>query len=753
MLVNDLQSRIEDLELDLVPEEVKEQFFDFVNNVPFIQALISPDRKYAKDLPRDEEGKIIVDITKPHILEDMDYFRQAAINFQKNGAYTDARPDGNPNSKYGKWVREEVRRCYYGMVRPSDGEWITGDYYFFLNYCPMLLVEQTGAKVGKRKLGFPRVWEGHYYLFHYLDQARKAGQHAFMLASRAKGKSFGGASMLAKRFELGESEDVQQKVICYITASDKKYLDGGDQTLNKFVFDIDHCAVNTQFPSRRLTNSLNDMQWVSGYKDLDSGTNKGSQNAVIGVSSSKDASKLRGTRGVLYILEEAGTFQKLLDTYNNLRHSVEQGGIAYGLIFGYGTAGDTESDFSAMQEIMYSPDGYNVYGVPNVYDVEGQAADKFVFFFPGYLNLEGFYDSNGNSNVLGALKWILMDRYKVKYGSINVNAIIKRIAESPIVPQEAILRTRSNFFPTVQINERINQLDADPTLYNEVYTGTFVMDSRGKVNFQPTNDIPIRNFPLKEDDPNEGCVEIYQMPEKDTNGEVYSNRYIAGFDPYDNDQAESKSLGSFFVLDMWTDKLVMEYTGRTMYAEQLYELVRLGCMFYNATVLYESNKKGTFAYFSKMNCLHLLADTPEYLRDKQLIKYSSFGSNSKGVNASGPINRYADERLKDWMLKPVTTVIIEDGEEKEITVPNLYFMMCRAALKEAAQYNDKGNFDRIRALGMLMLYREDKMILYGGDIKNSQVEDGDDLAEDDFFTRNYDQRFGNFQSDFDDFTV
>ena len=132
----------------------------------------------------------------------------------------------------------------------------------------------------------------------------------------------------------------------------------------------------------------------------------------------------------------------------------------------------------------------------------------------------------------------------------------------------------------------------------------------------------------------------------------------------DNDQAESSSLSSTFVLDLFTDTIVAEYTGRHDYSEDNYEVCRLLCLFYNAKCLYESNKKGLFAYFSKMNCTHLLADTPEYLRDKQLVKYSSFGSNSKGVNASAAINNYANERIREWLLKPVSTQVVEDGVPK-----------------------------------------------------------------------------------------
>ena len=79
--LNKYQTPITQELLDSMNEEIKEQFFDYINNVPYIKRLISPNRPYARDLPRDSEGKIIIDITKPHILEDTDYFRPTAIHF------------------------------------------------------------------------------------------------------------------------------------------------------------------------------------------------------------------------------------------------------------------------------------------------------------------------------------------------------------------------------------------------------------------------------------------------------------------------------------------------------------------------------------------------------------------------------------------------------------------------------------------------------------------------------------------------
>ena len=155
MKLNQYQTPITDELLASLPDEVRDQLLDFINNVPFIQRLISPNRQYAKDRPRDKDGKIIVDICNPHILEDMDYFREAAIHYQQHGCYTFLRPNGNPNSEYGKWIRRERDRCWEGMVRPSDGEWIPGTMYFYLNYCPIILsVGREGTNQADRILGF-----------------------------------------------------------------------------------------------------------------------------------------------------------------------------------------------------------------------------------------------------------------------------------------------------------------------------------------------------------------------------------------------------------------------------------------------------------------------------------------------------------------------------------------------------------------------------------------------------------------------
>ena len=737
--VNEFQTKINKELLDSLPEEVVEQLLDVINNVEFVKRMIAPNRKRAKDLPRDERGRIIVDLANPHILEDMDYFRPMAIHYQKHGCYTFLRPNPNPNSEYRRLFDEEIRRCREGYVRESDGEWVTGYMYYYMNYCPIMLTKtQEGKKKASRVEDFPETWEGIYWRFHYLDQARNAGSHAIELARRGCSKSYSLAAIMAHNLILGENEEVKRRVTTILTAYQKEYLADKDGTLSKFEPMVGFVRENTEFPRLLLRQSSQEMFWQMGYED-EYGVKKGSLNNVMGVSSKDDEGKLRGKRGYI-LFEEMGSFPNLLTIYDTVKYGVEEGDYTFGLIYLVGTAAEDASDFASAKTLLYSPEGYNIYSIPNVFDKPKQGRPTFGFFFPSYVNRKGCYDENGNSDVVKALVQILMNRYKAKYSS-DPNSVLRVIAEMPITPAEAIIKVKAAYFPISALTERLSQLDTDSKAFDDVYVGTLALDSKtGEVKFNITDGEPIRKFGVDNTTP--GAIEIFEMPEKDRNGNVYDNRYIIGHDPVDNDQAESSSLSSTFVLDLFTDRIVAEYTGRQSYADDNYEIVRLLCLFYNAKCLYESNKKGIYSYFSKMNSTHLLADTPQYLRDKQLIKYSAFGSNAKGVNASAAVNNYANALIREWLLKPVTTTMTEDGETKVVEIPNLYFVRNRALLEELIAFTPEINVDRIRALGMVMLYREEKLILYQGNL-SAEARDKNSasyLGNDDFFTRNYDNR-------------
>ena len=1002
--------------LDSLPSEVAEQLMDCLTNIQFIKNLISPDRLCYKDLPRDERGAAIVDITNPPILEDADYFRQAALHYQKHGCYTFLKPNSNPNSEFRKFWDEERRRCWEGLIRPSDGAWISGFNYWFLNYQPMMVNKITeGKKKAVRVESFPFIQEGNVWRYYYLFNAREQGHHAIELAKRGahpysqkvftpkgwrtwgeiqigdelygtygnitkvidipydkecdvyeitlrdgrkilasdehlwkidfhnrmgsqimttlellkeykrgkkvsernpsgieyvcaihknegiempyketkvdpytfglllgdgcfvhrccyytqieedvniekqyipynlikwnskyayhidipgwssilkeyglywkksedkfipdeykynsrevrlnllKGlmdsdgtldksdryvislsskkliediaficrslgyncsytikkarykvngvykeclssysltiftrdiisnlprkqkrakkitneytinkeirtkiidikyigkqqakcvtvdskdncyligdfvathncaKSYSLSSIMGHNLILGESEESKRRVITVLTAYQKEYLsDNKDGTLSKFKPAINFSFSHTPFPHLMLKNSPNEMSWQMGYKD-EYGIERGSLNQVLAVSAKDDSEKLRGKRGWI-LFEEMGSFKGLLSLYDITRKSVEDGDYTFATMYLVGTAAEDESDFSSAKTLLYYPEAYNILSVENVYDKPKQGKPTFGYFFPSYINRAGCYNKDGVSDVVKALIEILMQRHKAKY-SADPKSVLRVIAEDPITPAEAIIKVKSAFFPVTALTERLQQLDTDVHSFDDVYIGKLVMNKSGEVEFKPTSDEPIRKYGVENDTP--GAIEIFELPEKDRSGKVPGTRYIIGHDPVDNDQAESSSLSSTFVLDLWTDKIVAEYTGRQSFAEDNFEIVRLLCLFYNAKCLYESNKKGIYAYFAKMTCTHLLADTPEYLRDKQMIKYSSFGSNAHPYNqlvrTPNGIKQWGDIKVGDYLysINGTVTKVVDIPIDEELDI-------------------------------------------------------------------------------------
>jgi len=59
------------------------------------------------------------------------------------------------------------------------------------------------------------------------------------------------------------------------------------------------------------------------------------------------------------------------------------------------------------------------------------------------------------------------------------------------------------------------------------------LNKEGKVEFKISVDEPIRKWGVA--NTTTGAIEIFNMPEKDSNGNIYSGRYIIGHDPVDND--------------------------------------------------------------------------------------------------------------------------------------------------------------------------------------------------------------------------
>jgi len=324
--------------------------------------------------------------------------------------------------------------------------------------------------------------------------------------------------------------------------------------------------------------------------------------------------------------------------------------------------------------------------------------------------MEGAMDKDGNSLFEISKQLVEKQREKIIANTKNPEAIIRFIAEEPRSPQEALMRVMGTIFPINDIKAQINYLRSNPEKYEET-------EYLGKLEINPdteqiywTPDIkcrPIRKFPELDRTQIEGDIVIYEHPIKDADGNVPYGIYIAGNDTYDHDQSTTDSLGSTFIMNRLTGRIVAEYTGRPLTANNFYETTRRLLKYYNASCNYENNLKGLFTYLNHRHSAHMLCDTPRVVADK--IDDKSLLNRGKGTPGTTPIKSWGNGLILIHLTEPV-----EPGSE----ILQLHKIRSIPLLQELAYWHPKGNFDRVDALRMMLILKEDLQNIIPEDVFN-----------------------------------
>lgn len=652
-------------------------------------------------------------------LHDTDKFRQAAIFFQQHGCYTLA-PRGTTD--YNKYWEQETDRCINGYTAP-DGEGITGYNYFYLNYSPIMRLkeeEYTDREGNLRKrrqriLEFPSFWDYDYYYFCAIEQAELEGKHMAVLKCRQRGYSFKGGSMLVRNYMLIPGSKN------FAIASEQKFLIG-DGLLTKAWQIMDFLDKHTAWAKQRLVSTR--MERTSGYKITDEfgkQTEQGYLSSITGITLKNDPERVRGTRAKLVLWEEGGKFPSLLDAWRIEQPSVEtDDGKAFGLMIAFGTGGTEGASFEGLKELFYKPKSYNVLSFPNIWD-EGRENTECAFFVPAYSNLESFdddgnqvyMDKDGNSYKEKAIQNLIDQRNKVKDGGASQQSIDRFISERPIRPAEAVLELGKNIFPRKLLMDQLTRIRTNKKLQSMKHIVDLEWDGNGQVKATEKPSGDITNYPLKKGDKPHGSVVIWEYPVKDPP----LGLYIGGCDPYDHDDSFTNSLGSTFIFkrvragEAWTDVIVAEYSGRPDTAEEYYENVRKLLTFYNARLLFENERKGIYPYFTNKHCDYLLADQPDKIIS-EVFKDSKV-QRRKGCHMTKQIRAYGEGLILEWLLDE-----FEEGH------PNVERVYSEPLIEELIENDGVRNVDRVIALCMVMIYREELYQLKVSSAKeqNKQVE-------------------------------
>ena len=652
-------------------------------------------------------------------LHNTDKFRQAAIFFEKHGCYTLA-PRGTTD--YKKYWDQETERCLNGYTAP-DGEGITGYNYFYLNYSPIFKLVETeytdrNGDIRKRRervLQFPSFWDYDYYYFCAIEEAEQQGKHMAVLKSRQRGYSFKGASMLVRNYMLIPGSKN------FAVASEQKFL-VGDGLLTKAWQIMDFLDKHTEWAKQRLVSTR--MERVSGYKVTDEfgkQTEQGYLSSIVGITLKNDPERIRGTRGKLVLWEEGGKFPDLLDAWRIEQPSVEtDDGVAFGLMIAFGTGGTIGASFEGLKELFYKPNANNVLAFPNIWD-DGRENTECGFFVPAYSNLESFdddgnqrfMDKDGNSLKELAIQNLIDQRNKIKDGGASQQSIDRFISERPMKPAEAVLELGKNIFPRKLLMDQLTRIRTNKKLQSMKHIVDLEWDGNGQVKATEKPSGDITNYPLKKGDKPHGSVVIWEYPVKDPP----LGLYIGGCDPYDHDDSFTNSLGSTFIFkrvrsgEAWTDVIVAEYSGRPDTAEEYYENVRKLLMFYNARLLFENERKGIYPYFTNKHCDYLLADQPDKIIS-EVFKDSKV-QRRKGCHMTKQIRAYGEGLILEWLLDE-----FEEGH------PNVERVYSEPLIEELIENDGVRNVDRVIAMCMVMIYREElyQVKVSSAKEQNKQVE-------------------------------
>ena len=665
-----------------------------------------------------------------------DKFRQAAIFFQEHGRYTNA-PRGTTD--YIQYWEQETNRCLNGYVA-DDGDSITGYHYFYLNYSPIMKLEEKEyvdrygniRRKRERVLSFPDFWDYDYYYFNAIEQAEQEGKHMATLKCRQRGYSFKGASMLVRNYELIPGSKN------FAVASEQKFL-VGDGLLTKAWQIMDFVDKHTEWSKQRLTSTR--MERVSGFKITDEfgkQTEQGYLSSITGITLKNDPERLRGTRGKLVLFEEGGKFPNLETAWRIEQPAVEtDDGVAFGLLCLFGTGGTEGGSFDGLKNIFYNPKAFNVLSFPNIWD-DGQEQTECGFFVPAWSNLQSFDDKGnqifmdkfGNSLKDKAIEELINQRNVIKDGGASQTSIDRFVSERPLKPQEAVLELGKNIFPRKLLMDQLTRIRTNTKIRNMKHIVDLSWDSNGGVQATEKKSGDITTYHLKKDDKPNGSVVIWEYPIPD----APFGLYIGGCDPYDHDSSFTNSLGSTFIFkrvragEAWNDVIVAEYTGRPDTAEEYYENVRKLLIFYNARLLFENERKGIYPYFTNKHCDYLLADQPDKIIT-EVFKDSKV-QRRKGCHMTKAIREYGEGLILEWLM-----------DEYEPGHPNVERVYSEALIEELIENDGIKNVDRVIALCMVMMYREElyQIKVSAAKEQNKQVE----LFELPLFSQQYWDSFDN----------
>lgn len=534
----------------------------------------------------------------------------------------------------------------------------------------------------------------------YLD----GGYHMIVGKSRRKGYSYKDGAICANVY------NTIRKAQVIIGAFEKKFL-YPKGTMGMASDYLNFLNEHTGWAkSRDYTDKVDHKK--ASYRENVNGTyiEKGYQSEIFALTFKDNPDAARGKDGKLFLLEEAGAFPNLKDSFNAIAPGLTAGAFITGQIIIFGTGGDMESGTVDYADMFYNPAAYRLLPFVNIWD-ENAENTTCGFFHPVTWNMEGFYDDQGNSDIEGATEFELERRRQKMEAASSSTIVEKHMQEYPFSPSEAFLTVSTNNFPVVELRNQLNRVKAE-NLHLSKGTPVYLTREEGKVIAKPDleNKLkPIYTYKVKQDDIS-GCPIIFEYPVPNPPKGLYK----IGFDPYQQD--EGTSLAAIYVYKSIhsgtysKNIIVAEYVGRPQEADDVSRIASMLADLYNAEIMHENEVSHVKNYFRRIKRLDQLALQPDTVISKN-VKASKV-SRVYGMHMNEQLKDAGEKYIKDWLLQ------VRDYDENSNAILNLETIYSIGLLEELIQYNRKGNFDRVMAFMQVMFQCQEEEL--GKDYSSSE---------------------------------
>jgi hypothetical protein len=651
-------------------------------------------------------------------------FREEAMHHEKYGYYC---PDPWGSPAWEHYWQTQLDRCRNGYK--VGGVEITGDHYFYLNFCKIEVAVQISETVAEKQEKFPAFWDGDYNYYWSLKIARygfqkkdptsgliipdieklnslqlslqphhdflDGGYNMIVGKARRKGYSYKNGAICANTYNHTRGS------LTIIGAFEKKSL-YPEGTMGMASNYLEFLNKETGWAKARESVNKVDHRRAS-FKETVNGIEleMGYKSDIMAVTFMDNPDAARGKDARYVLLEEAGAFPNLEASYKATQPGLRAGKFATGQIIIFGTGGDMEKGTADFARMFYNPKGYKLMPFVNIWD-DNASNTSCGFFHPFYWNQEGYIDLQGNSNKEAAIADEDKEREIIIQESAGSSILQGRVQEYPKNPSEAFLTISFNDFPVVELRNRLNKVIRENIHIKKGQPVHLFKDDEGKPKFSPDLQHklqPIWDYEPKIKDPS-GAVVMFEAPIESPNRGLYK----IGFDPYR--QVKGESLASIIVykgnqkFSYTRDTIVAQFIGRPKEPDDVNRIAEILAELYNAEIMHENEVTHVKNYFERRKKLHLLASQPDAVISAA-IKASRV-ARIYGIHMVEKLKDAGEKYIKAWLLSE------RDVDGNGTMLSNIDTINDPGFLEELILYNRKGNFDRVMSFMMVMFQCEEE---------------------------------------------